>query len=92
MTNPPIPPALVAQARLAVTDLAQRLKIDPDGIGVIEARVVIWPNGSLGCPRPGMGYRQVPQEGALIRLSAQGREYAYHSGSRQQPFLCDKAD
>lgn len=92
MTHSAIPPALAEQVRVAVTHLAQRLKIDPSGISVIEARAIIWPDGSLGCPRPGMGYRQVPQDGALIRLSAQGREYAYHSGSRQQPFLCDKAD
>ena len=57
MTHSAIPPALAEQVRVAVTHLAQRLKIDPSGISVIEARAIIWPDGSLGCPRPGMGYR-----------------------------------
>jgi hypothetical protein len=76
--------------RAAIGDLAQRLNIDPADIGVIETRSIMWPDRSLGCPRPGMAYAQVPQDGALIRLQAQGREFAYHSGGGRAPFLCDK--
>jgi hypothetical protein len=76
--------------RLAIGDLAQRLNIDPADIGVVETRAVVWPDRSLGCPRPGMAYAQVPQDGALIRLQAQSREFAYHSGGGRAPFLCEK--
>lgn len=76
--------------RVAVGDLAQRLNIDPADIDVIEASAVVWPDRSLGCPRPGMAYAQVPQDGARIRLRAGGREFDYHSGGGRAPFLCDK--
>lgn len=76
--------------RVAVDDLARRLSIGPADIQVIEARAIVWPDRSLGCPRPGLLYPQVQQDGALIRLQAQGREYAYHSGGGRPPFLCEK--
>ena len=73
----------------AVNDLARRLGVEPSSITVIEARSVVWPDGSLGCPRPGMVYPQVQQDGALVRLRAQGREFAYHSGGSRPVFLCE---
>ena len=73
----------------AVNDLARRLAIDPAAITVVEARSVVWPDGSLGCPRPGMVYPQVQQDGALVRLRAEGREFAYHSGGSRPVFLCE---
>jgi hypothetical protein len=74
----------------AVADLARRLRLDPTMITVVEARSVVWPDGGLGCPRPGMIYPQVQQDGALIRLRAQGRDFAYHSGGSRPIFLCEK--
>ena len=40
--------------RIAVDDLARRLNISPADIQVLDARAVVWPDRSLGCPRPGM--------------------------------------
>ena len=74
---------------LAVADLAQRLAIDVAAIEVLEAKAVVWPNPGMGCPQPGMAYKQVPQDGSLIRLEVDGREYAYHSGGNRAPFLCE---
>jgi len=76
---------LVAQA---VDDLAQRLLVPSHEIDVLEARAVVWPDPSCGCPRPGMRYTQVQVEGALIRLAAGGRTFEYHSGAGDRPFLC----
>ena len=75
--------------RVVIGDLAQRLNIDPADITVIETRAIVWPDRSLGCPQPGVAYLQVPQDGALIRLQAVGREFAYHSGGGKPPFLCE---
>ena len=75
----------------AVADLARRLSLEPGTIEVLEARSVVWPDGGLGCPRPGMIYPQVQQDGALIRLRAQGRDFAYHSGGSRPIFLCESA-
>jgi hypothetical protein len=84
-------PALQALVMQAIDDLAQRLDIDADRIDLVELTPVVWPDGSLGCPEPGMAYTQVQVEGLLIRLRAGKRIYAYHSGGGQPPFLCEQA-
>ncbi len=73
----------------AITDLAGRLGVAPAEIEVVSVEAVVWPDGSLGCPQPGMLYPQVLQEGMRIRLSAAGVLYQYHSGERRAPFLCE---
>ena len=78
-----------AATQIAIADLAQRLGVAPSAITVVEVRTVVWPDGSLGCPRPGMLYPQVLKDGLLIRLMVQGREFAYHSGGARPPFLCE---
>ena len=72
----------------AVADLAGRLGRDPGAIELVSAEPVTWPDASLGCPLPGMSYRQVPEDGYRIVLRAGEREYAYHGGARLGPFLC----
>jgi len=74
---------------VAIADLARRLGVDPAAISVAEAVTVVWPDGSLGCPRPDMQYTQVLHDGFLIRLQAQGRMFAYHGGGSRPPFLCE---
>jgi len=75
----------------AIDDLVRRLHVDRAAIIVLEARSVVWPDGSLGCPRPDMVYPQVQQDGALVRLRAEGKEFSYHSGGTRPPFLCESA-
>jgi hypothetical protein len=60
-------------------------------ISLIEAKAVTWSDASLGCPQPGMRYKQVPEDGALIVLQANGIIYEYHSGGNRGLFLCQKA-
>ena len=74
----------------AIEDLAQRLSIEMTQISLIEAKEVVWPDSSLGCPQPGMRYKQVPEDGALIILQAQGSVYEYHNGGSRGLFLCEK--
>lgn len=76
---------LVMQAK---EDLADRLSIPIDQIEVLEARSVVWPDASLGCPQPDMRYKQVQVDGVLIRLQANGQVYEYHSGGSRGLFLC----
>lgn len=73
----------------AKNDLAGRLSIEVSQIDLLEVREVTWSDSSLGCPQPGMIYSQATQDGLLIRLSAAGRMYFYHSGATQVPFLCE---
>lgn len=73
---------------LAIADLAARLSIPATDITVLDATPMVWSDSSLGCPQPGMAYTQVPQDGLLIRLQANGQIYPYHSGGEREPFLC----
>lgn len=85
-----IEPALAPVVDVARTDLAGRLAVAEEEIETVEARAVVWPDASMGCPRPETGYIQVPQEGTLVRLRHGARIYAYHSGGSRGPFLCEE--
>ena len=79
---------LIEEAR---DHLAQQLSISGTEIVLVDAREVTWPDAGLGCPQPGMKYIQVPEDGALIILQAQGTSYEYHSGGKRGLFLCEKS-
>ena len=83
-------PGLNKLIDLAKADLAKRLSISVNEVTVLEARAVVWPDASLGCPQPGMAYIQVPHDGVLIQLTFQGKIYAYHGGGNRDPFLCEQ--
>lgn len=72
----------------AIQDLAQRLGIEEDQIIVLEAKEVVWSNGSLGCPQPGMVYADVLTPGYLIRLSANNLVFEYHASRGTQLIYC----
>jgi len=74
--------------QVAKADLATRLSIAPEVIELIEARSVVWPDRSAGCPQPGMAYPQVQSEGLFISLRAGGAVYNYHSRAGSDPFYC----
>jgi hypothetical protein len=79
---------MLPQVSEAIADLAGRLGVAPAQIEVVRVEAVVWPDGSLGCPQPGMLYPQVLQDGMRIRLAVAGVIYQYHSGERRAPFLC----
>ena len=83
-------PAWSDQITLAKQDLAQRLSTSSDQIELVDVQPMVWPDGALGCPQPGMEYTQVQQDGLLIRLRAGKMLYNYHSGHSRGPFLCEK--
>jgi hypothetical protein len=82
---PDVESDLVFKAKL---DLAERLSISIEAIDLIRFEEVIWRNGSLGCPKPGMMYTQALVNGSLIVLRVQGTEFEYHSGGLGDPFYC----
>ena len=90
-STPPMPynPGLQSLVEDARADLAQRLNISESEINVLDAREVVWPDASLGCPQPGMVYKQFPEDGALIILQADGLNYQYHNGGSRGLFLCE---
>ena len=92
LTTPfPLPSSLEAMVQFAREDLAGRLDAPLDAIALLKFESVVWPDGSLGCPQPGMAYTQVLVEGYRILLNYQGEIYSYHGGESREPFLCLQA-
>jgi hypothetical protein len=86
----PEPPASTDQKVILLTqqDLAGRLKIDPEAIAVRFIEPVMWPDASLGCPRPGLMYAQVITPGYLVLLEVEGTVYEYHTDQQAAVVLC----
>ena len=77
-----------ALAQPAIDDLAGRLAVAPESIAVVEINELDWPDASLGCPAPDMGYAQVITPGMQVILESGGQTYAYHGRSADDLFLC----
>jgi hypothetical protein len=84
MPSPSTPDALIA---VAVEDAAARSGVAPSDVRVVLVEPREWPDRSLGCPRPGMGYAQAITPGYLILLEAGGQQLEYHA-DRAQVQLC----
>ncbi len=87
--TPPYDPNLARLIEQAKQDLAQRLGVDVSAVEVAQVAAVTWPDGSLGCPRPGMAYIQVLIDGVFVQLRVGDQLYNYHGDGRQPLFLCD---
>jgi hypothetical protein len=74
----------------AKADLTKRLGVDAAQVTVVSSEDVTWPDGSLGCPEPGMRYTQALVPGNRTVLEAGGKQYSYHSGGHRAPFLCEQ--
>lgn len=82
------PPPPSGPAEQAKADLVKRLGVDAGQVTVVSSAEVMWRDGSLGCPEPGMHYTQALVNGSRIVLESGGKQYHYHSGPSRPPFLC----
>lgn len=89
-SNPDSAPETVVEK--AMLDLVKRTDRSPDSVTVVVAESKTWPDGSLGCPQPGMSYTQALVDGSRVLLEAEGRLYAYHAGPDGEPFLCESGE
>lgn len=87
----PVDPEPIApsadEIRDAIADLAAR--IGAEAIDVLDARPVTWPDGSIGCPEPGLAYTQAEVPGSLIVLRAGESSYRYHAADGGPFFYCE---
>ncbi len=74
--------------KAALEDAANRSTTPPADIKVISEEAVTWPDGSLGCPQPGMMYTQALVAGYRIVLQAGAQTLNYHAMSRGKPVFC----
>jgi hypothetical protein len=89
MTKVPAPPGLQSLIEKAKEDLAQRLPIATTEISLAKAEEVVWSNGSLGCPQPGMVYAEVLTPGYLILLKASKNDFEYHTDLQDAITFCN---
>jgi hypothetical protein len=65
-----------------VAEVARLADVPVDQVTVVSAEAVTFPDGSLGCPQPGMVYTQAMVDGYKIVAEAGGKTYDYRgSGS-----------
>jgi hypothetical protein len=83
-----VPAALLDKIR---TELASEQGVAAGDVKVISAQAVNWPNGALGCPKPGRMYTQAIVPGYRIELEAGGKRFRYHAAQRGGYKRCDNA-
>lgn len=62
-----------------VLHLAKQEGLRSEDIKLLQGEAVTWPNGALGCPRPGEMYTQAEVPGYLVVLEAAGQQYDYRA-------------
>lgn len=71
-------------------DLQERKGIGREEIAIERAEAVVWRDGSLGCPKPGMMYTQALIPGYRVVLNAGGEQYNYHASESGRFMLCEQ--
>jgi hypothetical protein len=71
-----------------VDDVATRLGVDPSGVTIVEATAETFPDGSLGCPEPGMMYTQALVDGYQVIVEANGTQLDYRGSAPGQFRIC----
>ena len=84
-TDAPVPDDVIASdvVQAAIDDLVERTGADRSAIEVASVDEVEWPDGSLGCPQPGMSYTQAIVNGTKIVLRLDGFPTAGRPGWNQ---------
>jgi hypothetical protein len=71
-------------------DLSAKTGQDATTATVTMAQAVTWPDGSLGCPQPGIMYTQMVQPGYRVVLELDGKSYDYRvAGEGTTIRLCE---
>ena len=72
----------------ALEDAARRTGSDRSRLEVISSEHVTWPDGSLGCPEPGVMYTMALVPGYRIRIRAGTEVLDYHASRRGSLTFC----
>ena len=63
--------------------------IDRSSMTVVRAESVVWPDGSLGCPEPGITYTMATVDGYWVELNAGDTTLDYRVGTNGAMKMCD---
>lgn len=83
--TPGVYPDVVERAR---SHLAAALGCAPADIVVETVEPVVWNDGALGCPQPGVMYTQATVAGYKVTLTHDGQRYWYHTDRRRNVVPC----
>lgn len=72
-----------------IADAAGRLDVEASELVVVRAETVTWPDGSLGCPEPGIVYTQALVPGYRVVLEADEQQLDYRVGRQGSFRLCE---
>jgi hypothetical protein len=75
-----------------LSDLEKRTGAGRQTIQVIRSEVVIWNDGSLGCPKPGELYTQALVNGYHVVLKLGDQDYDYRATQTGYFFLCERGN
>jgi hypothetical protein len=82
-----VPDSLLAEMK---ADLAGRLGEAATKARIVRAEQVIWPDGSIGCAKPGVMYTQAIVPGYLVEFELEGKSYRYHSTLKGGATYCER--
>jgi hypothetical protein len=71
-------------------DAAARTGLDRSKLIVVQDQAVVWPDGSLGCPEPGMMYTMALVDGYHIIIQAGDQQLDYRTGRNNFFTLCER--
>ncbi len=72
-----------------LADLEQRTGAPRTEFEVLRGEAVLWNDGSLGCPKPGIAYQQVQTPGYWIVVEHGGTEHDYRASQKGFFTLCE---
>jgi hypothetical protein len=84
----PVNATLQSVTVAVLADASKRTGIEVAKLEVVESIAVTWPDGSLGCPEPGMNYTMALVPGYRIRIRADQQLLNYHASARGYWVFC----
>lgn len=79
---------LAAMVEAALSAAADKTGVARSDVKVVSSESVVWADGSIGCPEPGMSYTMALVPGYRILIEAGGETLDYHATERGQLVLC----
>ncbi len=70
-------------------DLTARTGAALEQVSIIRGQAVVWNDGSLGCPQPGVMYTQALINGYWVELEIAGKKFDYRASETGYFFLCE---
>jgi hypothetical protein len=82
--------SLVPEAILGpiLNEVAKLVNVPREQLVIVRAEAVLWNDGSLGCPEPGIEYTQALINGYWVVIKAAGQTYDFRVGGGGSFRLC----